>query len=236
MKLYMSYASSQPDAIVERMIAQLQWRYGRDSVYYNLHGQSLPHYQALVQQSIAESNCVLIIIDPTWLTLQTFNNGTDLYNPDTPIHIEVASALKAKKLIVPILINDAHMPSAKELPSNFASLTLCQAITIRTDPWFNQDMEVLLNQLKTQTSWQPASLFLLGLSSTLFILFLVEFILLRACLKRLAREVRKATKHKASHGQINHRLAVTSLHLIIFNQTTMQSKPPKCSLYYPTVR
>jgi hypothetical protein len=73
--------------------------------------------------------------------------GTDgvhrIDDRDDPICIEVATALQNDVPIIPILVNDATMPRESELPNSINRLASINALVVRPNPDFRNDMKRL---------------------------------------------------------------------------------------------
>lgn len=66
------------------------------------------------------------------------------------VRIEVATALNQKDLLVlPVLVDEAKMPSGKELPEDLIRLTIINGLLVRHDPDFRHDMERLIEAIRT---------------------------------------------------------------------------------------
>jgi hypothetical protein len=64
--------------------------------------------------------------------------------------IEIETALNRKISIVPILVQDAAMPSNMTLPDNIRRITGLQAARVRRDPDFHRDMEQVIASISSK--------------------------------------------------------------------------------------
>lgn len=146
----------------ERIIEQIRDRYGAGSVVSNVTGRSLPEYVQQVGSGMLHCRVALIIVGPTWAQARDANGYRLLDNPYDPVRVELRAALAQRRLIVPLLLHGARMPRTEELPPDIAPLALRQGFQVRNDPEFAGDMRTVYQQINTQLTWRPASLFVLG--------------------------------------------------------------------------
>jgi len=67
---------------------------------------------------------------PGWLGAQDENGTRKLENAEDFVRIEIESALKLGKRIIPVLIQDVGMPRAEQLPEKLKPLVRRQAIRL----------------------------------------------------------------------------------------------------------
>lgn len=143
--------------IADRIADHLMRRYGLEGVVRNVSGRSLDEYLHQVDAWMRRCNVALIVIGPDWLQARDAHGARLLDNPNDPVRVEVRTALQLGKLVVPLLVGGARMPSAQELPPDLAALALRNAYTVRPDPAFYDDMLRVYDQINTQLAWRPAS-------------------------------------------------------------------------------
>lgn len=82
---------------------------------------------------------MLVIIGKKW---STSNKSISQF-----VQKEIEIAIENDILIIPILINDAKMPSKWELPNSIRELNAFQATELRKDPSFYSDINSIINRL-----------------------------------------------------------------------------------------
>ena len=73
---------------------------------------------------------LLALIGPQWLTITDENGQRRLDNPEDYVRLEIETALTRKIRVIPILVDDARMPRANELPPSLAPLVRRNAVEI----------------------------------------------------------------------------------------------------------
>jgi hypothetical protein len=128
--------------IAARISDRLVARYGHESVFRDVDnipfGVDFRHH---IQEAIANADVVLAIIGPTWTRLSSRGDlraGTDL------VGIELETALEAGVPIIPVLVDDAAMPAALELPGGLQKLAYLNAASIGGGGDFDAEMAALM--------------------------------------------------------------------------------------------
>jgi glycerophosphoryl diester phosphodiesterase len=84
-----------------------------------------------IQSAVGSCEVLLALIGPQWLTVTDANGGRRIDDPQDFVRIEVETALTRGDIrVIPILVDNAKMPSPQELPSGLARLTRRQAVEI----------------------------------------------------------------------------------------------------------
>lgn len=146
-----------------RIADHIQGRYGAESVVRDVFGRTLPEYLELVQGWMRACRVALVVMGPEWTQARDASGQRLLDNPYDPVRVEVRTALEQGVLVVPLLVQRATMPRAEDLPPDIAALSLRQALTVRGDPDFSEDMLAVYAQINTQLTWRPASLLMVVL-------------------------------------------------------------------------
>lgn len=146
-KIFISYRQSDNRAFVVRIRDWLVNKYGRDNVFMDF--DTLPpfvNFEDYIKQRIAASDIVLAIIGPNWL--QAFADKASEDEKDYML-IELESALKSGKRIVPMLIVDAQMPRRKDVPEGLRSICDYNAANLRDDKSFYDEIERVIAALES---------------------------------------------------------------------------------------
>ena len=88
---------------------------------------------------------MLVIIGPQWATLTDAEGSKRLFDPNDHTRIEIETGLNhAESLVVPVLVMNAVMPAPAELPESLKKLIYRNAIKVRNDPDFENDIQRLI--------------------------------------------------------------------------------------------
>lgn len=147
--IFISYRRSDSQDVTGRIYDRLVSRFDRKQVFKDVDntplGVSFPLH---IQQMLGKSGIVLVIIGPTWLNAADEQGRRRLNDPNDFVRVEVETALRANIPVVPVLVSNASMPLAGELPSSIRKLMSRNGIKVRPDPDFNNDMNRLFTGIE----------------------------------------------------------------------------------------
>ena len=83
-----------------------------------------------ITAAVASCDVLLALIGPQWLTITNKKGQRRLDDPEDYVRLEIETALKRKIRVIPILVDDARMPGADELPATLAPLVRRNAVEI----------------------------------------------------------------------------------------------------------
>lgn len=101
-------------------------------------GQDFPK---ALKQHLKNCDIILVVIGKKWLEYNG-DNSLPLSDEGNWVRIEIATAIRQGKLIIPILLNGTTMPRKEDLPSVLAPLVNKQAKEIYYRTWDNDAKEL----------------------------------------------------------------------------------------------
>jgi tetratricopeptide (TPR) repeat protein len=133
-----------------RIHDQLKASFGANNVFrdmYNIPAGS--DFRSVINEAVGSTDVCLVIIGHQWISTTDAQGKRRLDDPNDFVRIEVEAALKNPRTrVIPVLVDNAIMPVAEELPASLAELAYRNAVKVRTDPDFPHDMAALIRQLK----------------------------------------------------------------------------------------
>jgi cellulose biosynthesis protein BcsQ len=129
-----------PDTVYHaaRMYEALQRRFSEAIVF--IDNDSIrpgENYRAVIDRAIRSADVMLVVIGPEWLR-------SDLHVDI--VELEVAEALRRKILTIPVLVDNAVMPKASDLPEDIRQLADRQPLSLSSRRW-DADMTRLVEQI-----------------------------------------------------------------------------------------
>jgi len=103
-------------------------------------------FKKVIRGDLVQATHVFLLIGPQWSGPADPSGRTRLFGDDDLVRQEVALALHSEVRLVPILVDDARIPDAKDLPDDLQALPSRHAFTVRT-AHFDTDMDDLLDRL-----------------------------------------------------------------------------------------
>src|SRR5438105_13312406 len=150
-----SYRREDSLPIAGRLYDRLQAKFGKKNVFMDF--DSIPpgaDFRQHIKQIIERSNLVIAIIGPHWLGEQP-DASRRIDNPADFVRLEIAYALERGVPVIPVLINDTRMPTAKDLPSDIERLAFRNALTLDAGIDFHHHTDRLIagiNRLVIETA------------------------------------------------------------------------------------
>ena len=170
-RVFLSYRRDDVGGYTGRLADDLHERLGSKNVFQDVvaiaPGQD---YTTVIDRALDESEVLLAIIGPGWLSAPNQQGSPRLFEADDYVRLELARALSRDVRVVPVLVGGAALPSAADLPDVLAGLTQRQAVVLHNETW-HQDVEGLLRSLRSEPvapgSPRRRPLFLAGAAVTL---------------------------------------------------------------------
>jgi len=88
-----------------------------------------------IEQAVDSCDVLIVIIGREWLTIHDAAGHRRLDNPADFVRLEIESALARKIRVIPVLVQDAPMPHAEELPATLLPLARRNAIELSDARW-----------------------------------------------------------------------------------------------------
>ncbi|MBA3431031.1 MAG: PD40 domain-containing protein, partial [Actinobacteria bacterium] len=85
--------------------------------------------------AVGSCEVLLAIIGDHWLTMEDDTGRRRLENPDDFVRLEIGAALDRNVRVIPVLVQGAEMPAAKDLPAALAKLTRRNALELSDTRW-----------------------------------------------------------------------------------------------------
>jgi len=147
--IFISYRRSDTRADAGRLYDALRRRFGRDQLFMDVDSlQPGQDWVAAVEAAVAQSDVLLAVIGDEWSTVVDATGKRRIEDDLDRVRLEIEAALKQQKLVIPVLFEDAHMPTAEELPDSLQPLRRRNAMHLAHDT-FRYDLEPLVHSLRT---------------------------------------------------------------------------------------
>ena len=107
-----------------------------------------------LDRALDDSDAVLAVIGPGWLTAATPQGAPRLFEADDYVRLELARALNRNVRVVPVLVGGAALPAATDLPDELRGLVHRQAVVLHDETW-HQDVDGLVGSLRGEPAVPP---------------------------------------------------------------------------------
>ncbi|MCW5634621.1 MAG: toll/interleukin-1 receptor domain-containing protein [Rubrivivax sp.] len=146
-RLFISYRRADADADAGRMADRLAEAFGLDNVFRDHEALQVGMpWRSQIDDALARSDVTLVIIGPGWLQAQADDGSRRLDDPEDLVAYEISRSIERGTRIVPVLVRDAALPEAPQLPAALRALPSYQGWRVRNDS-FGPDMNALIDSL-----------------------------------------------------------------------------------------
>lgn len=149
-QIFLSYRRSDGADVAGRIYDRLAARFGTGGVFKDVDSIPLSvAFPKYLRDVLKKVRVVLAIIGPGWLAARDTAGKRRLDDPTDFVRLELEAALALDVPIVPVMVANAAMPAAPELPEAIRSLVFRNGLPVRADPDFHRDMDRLIEKLET---------------------------------------------------------------------------------------
>jgi hypothetical protein len=153
--VFISYRREDTPAHAGRVYERLAARYGKRRVFRDL--DAIPFawdFRQKINEAIGSSDALIVLIGRDWLTASDPSGGPKLHNPKDWLRVEIATALAKEKLVIPVLVENADMPSEDDLPDPLKPLAYRHALKTTEQDW-DYHVGVLIRTIEENTDLRP---------------------------------------------------------------------------------
>ena len=149
-RIFISYRREDSIETVGRIFDWLDLRLAPNTVFMDVTSIAPGRdFRTAIEQTISSASVLLAIIGPHWLTVREAAGARRLDTPLDFVRTELELALQHGIPIIPVLVQDAKMPSADDLPAAVAPLAYRNAVKVRPNPDFPADMARVLKGIES---------------------------------------------------------------------------------------
>lgn len=146
--IFISYRRDDTEGYAGRLFQDLCERFGNDSVFMDVTGiEPGRDFRRVIEQQIASCGVLLAVIGKSWLTAANEKGERRLDDAHDFVRLETASALKRDIPVIPVLVQQAAMPRAEELPDDLKDLAFRNSVELSHARW-DSDVELLVAALR----------------------------------------------------------------------------------------
>lgn len=135
-RIFISYRRSDTQWAAGRLADSLAAYFGDDRVFRDIEG-IVPgeRFDDKIDTTLGNADAVVVVIGREWLSTCNESGERRLDDDDDWVVREVASALDRGLPVYPVLVDNAPMPRAEELPESLRGLTRHNAMSLSDSRW-----------------------------------------------------------------------------------------------------
>jgi formylglycine-generating enzyme required for sulfatase activity len=149
-KIFINYRRADDPGFAQALFGRLEQAFPSERLFMDVDSKELEpglDFVHVLQEQVAECDVLVSVIGKAWLDARDATGARRLDNPDDFVRIEIESALKQDKRVIPVLVGEAQMPRADELPEAMKPLARRHAVRL-THERFRADSQGLITALQ----------------------------------------------------------------------------------------
>jgi hypothetical protein len=147
-KIFINYRRGDDPQAAGRLFDRLQDVFKPEQLFLDVDNIAPGlDFGRVLDERVAECDVVLAVIGKSWIGARDAGGNRRLDDPDDFVRIEITSALTQGKRVIPVLVGDAQMPRAEELPEVMRPLVRRNAVRL-THERFRADTAGLVKSLQ----------------------------------------------------------------------------------------
>ena len=156
-RIFINYRRVDTEGYVGRLYDHLVQHFDPQDIFMDVSSiePGADFVQAL-EDAVATCDVFIAMIGPTWLTAIDDDGERRIDQWNDFVRIEIASALRQKKLVIPVLVGRAKMPTPPMLPEDLQPLARRNAIEL-SHQRFVYDVNQLVKTIKGAASLPPVA-------------------------------------------------------------------------------
>jgi hypothetical protein len=134
--IFISYRRDDAEGQAGRLFDELSAHFGRDAVFMDVAGiKKGMDFRRIIDEHVTSCGVLLVIIGKTWLSATDGKGQRRLDDANDFVRLETAVALARDIPVVPVLVHDAVMPTAQELPDVLKELAFRNGTELTHARW-----------------------------------------------------------------------------------------------------
>jgi hypothetical protein len=147
-RIFINYRRRDDSGTAGRLFDRLRDAFQPDQLFFDVNDITLGlDFVKVLEEQISRCDIVLAVIGRNWINARDEAGARRLEKPDDFVRIEIEAALTQGKLVIPVLVDEARMPRADELPDPIKPLIRRHAVQLRHER-FRADMQDLIRALQ----------------------------------------------------------------------------------------
>lgn len=131
-RIFISYRRRDSAYVASSLRDALHARFGTDSVFFDV--DNIPFgadFRKYIGNAVGQCDVLLVLIGDQWLHSTNDQGRRQIEDPSDYVRIEIESALKRDIPVIPVLVGEAKVPGASELPESIRDMVFRNAAEIR---------------------------------------------------------------------------------------------------------
>ena len=153
--VFISYRHEDAPAHAGRIYGRLVARYGERCVFRDLDAIGFADdFRRRIDSAMSSCDVLVAVIGRDWLTVKDDSGRPRLHDPGDWLRVEIGTALRKNKVVIPVLVENARMPSENDLPEPIKPLAYRHALNTSEQDW-DHHVGLLIRTIEENTDLGP---------------------------------------------------------------------------------
>lgn len=154
-RIFINYRRLDTEGYVGRLYDHLLKQFKSHDIFMDVQNiEPGADFVEVLENAVSECDIFLAVMGPHWGTLKNEQGERRLDEWNDFVRIELESALKQNKIVIPVLMGGARMPNPSILPDSIKSLSRRNAISL-SHSRFASDVEDLITFMRDMLPSHP---------------------------------------------------------------------------------
>jgi hypothetical protein len=147
-RIFLSYRREDTRHMAGRLADRLNLRFGPGTVFMDVDAiEPGADFRRSIAEAVSSCDLLIALIGPNWLVLDQQTRMPRIYEYDDFVAIEIKAALDRGIRVIPVLVDEAKMPTSAQLPASIRPLATRNATRVDHET-FPSDVERLLGAVE----------------------------------------------------------------------------------------
>jgi TIR domain len=146
-QIFISYRRDDSSASAGRLYDRLLPRLPKNHIFIDVDLDPGIDFVEAIETSVSSCDILIAVIGKRWLLSSVGKGKRRLENPEDFVRVEIATALKRKIRVIPVLVDGASMPRPSDLPDDLKLLARLNALEVSHNR-FNADFGRLVTAIE----------------------------------------------------------------------------------------
>jgi hypothetical protein len=148
-KVFISYRREDTASDANALYQTLRSRFGPDLLFKDVDDVRLgANFRRVIEDAIEKSTVVLALVGPSW-------KPERLARANDNVRLELEAALRMERIVIPVCVRGARMPSEADLPQGLEEFAYLNAAGLEHESW-ERDCQPLIDALVEIAQLEPA--------------------------------------------------------------------------------
>lgn len=135
-QIFISYRRDDAPGYVRALMTDMKYTVGSQQVFLDMEDiEAGSNFVSIIEDAVSHCEVLLVIMGPQWLTSTNHLGQRRLDDSNDFVRLEIVTALRRNIPAIPVLVENAKMPSVDDLPLDLKPLARLQGVPLSHSRW-----------------------------------------------------------------------------------------------------